>query len=510
MEKNFRAEDWRERLPIPICEAYPEYTEFYYKAWEIARTHVRDISGMPQNPYMDEGFCDTQVWIWDSCFMAQFCKFGIDVFPGVETLSNFYEVLYGTKKLAKIIPSPDEPFWTHAVQGVENDIYIHIADNPPLFAWGEYENALISGDREHLKELLYEKQYLQRHFEWFDSLKEKSKPQGVFLNTNLIAEDIGYRWEGGSSGMDNTPRGRKQVRDGRERPDNRDMLWLDAICQQALSARLIARMFAILGDCENEALWLEKFKVKRDIVNKFYWDDADKFYYDIDVNTHEFYKVMTVASYWTMTAGIATKEHADYLVAELNNPETLGGDVPLITLARNDGDYCSDGRYWRGSLWLPTAYAALKGMSEYGYHNEAHEAAYKILRHMLATYKNYEPHTIWECYAPEKSEPGKQTREWELCRPDFCGWSALGPISIYIEYVLGFRKINAFDNVIEWEKPSEFEGDIGIKNLHFGDIVTDIIACDNICKVKSSAPYTLKICGKEYAIKTGENEFDIQ
>ncbi len=509
MIEDFKTADWREHLPVPVCEAHPEYTDFYFKAWELARDHVRDIPGMPQNPYMDEGFCDTQVWVWDTCFMTQFCKFAADVFPGVETLDNFYEVLYGEKSLAKIIPSPDEPFWTFAVQGVENDIYIHIADQPPLFAWGEYENALLSGDKEHLRELLYEKQYLQKHFEWFDSLREKYTPRGVFLPTTIVSEDIGYHWEGGSSGMDNTPRGRTQVRDGKERPNNPDMLWLDAICQQALSAKAIARLFALFDDSENVAAWEAKFNIKKDIVNKYYWDEQDGFYYDIDVNTHERYKVMTVASFWALTAGIASDEQAAALVEQALNPETLGGEVPLITLARNDGDYYPDGRYWRGSLWLPTAYAALKGMSDYGFYAETHECAHKILRHMLATYKNYEPHTIWECYSPEKHEPGRQTQESVICRPDFCGWSALGPISIYIEYVLGFRKINAFSNVVEWEKPSEFEGEIGIKGLRFGEIKTDIIACGNVCRVKSNAPYTLKICGKEYEILAGENEFDI-
>ncbi len=509
MKKDFRATDWRNRLPVPVCEDHPEYADFYYKAWELAHDHVRDIPGMPQNPYMDEGFCDTQVWVWDTCFMTQFCKFAAEVFPGVETLNNFYEVLYGTKSLAKIIPSPKEPFWTFAKPGVENDIYIHIADQPPLFAWGEYENALISGDKEHLKELLYEKQYLQKHYEWFDSLKEKYTPRGVFLPTTIISKELGYHWEGGSSGMDNTPRGRTQVRDGKERPNNPNMLWLDAICQQALSAKAIAKLFSLFDDSENAAVWEEKFNVKKDIVNKYYWDEQDKFYYDIDVNTNEHYRVMTVASFWAMTAGIASKEQADALVKQALNPETLGGDVPLITLARNDGDYYPDGRYWRGSLWLPTAYAALKGMSNYGYHAETHDAAHKILRHMLATYENYEPHTIWECYSPEEHKPGKQTQEWEICRPDFCGWSALGPISIYIEYVLGFRKINAFENTVEWEKPSEFKGQIGIKKLCFGDTITDITARGNICKVVTNAPYTLKICGKAYSIVVGENEFEI-
>ena len=62
----------------------------YNKAWELAFMHIKDVPGMPQNPYMDEAFCDTQVWIWDTCFMTLFCKYANRVFPGVESLKNFY------------------------------------------------------------------------------------------------------------------------------------------------------------------------------------------------------------------------------------------------------------------------------------------------------------------------------------------------------------------------------------------------------------------------------------
>ena len=103
MNKNFRAIDWKSYLPIPICEDHPEYGEFYEKAWELARDHVKEIDGMPQNPYMDEAFCATQLWIWDTCFMSLFCKFAGEVFPGVESFQNFYSVLYEGKLLPKAL-----------------------------------------------------------------------------------------------------------------------------------------------------------------------------------------------------------------------------------------------------------------------------------------------------------------------------------------------------------------------------------------------------------------------
>lgn len=502
----FGSENWREYIPVPVYEERPEYTEFYQKAWELAFAHIKHVPGMPQDPYMDEAFCDTQLWIWDTSFMALFCKYARDVFPGVESLKNFYEVLHGEKRLPAVIPTEKEPAWTNRIPGEPYGVQIHIADNPPLFAWAEYENARMKGDKAYLAQLLYEQKYLQKHYQWLENLRETVTPPGVFAPTCLCAEKYGYRWEGGRSGMDNTPRGRTGAHANAPRPNNPDMLWLDAICQQALAARMIANLFALLEDTENQAAWERKYSEKKKIVNDLYWDAADEFYYDIDRNTHAFYKVMTIASCWTMTAGIASKEQARALVRQLENPQTLGGTVPLVSLSRSDSDYHATGGYWRGSVWLPTAYAALTGLKNYGFYPEARALSCKLLEHMYRTYTQFEPHTIWECYSPEEYKPAlNEYGTGEYVRPDFCGWSALGPISVFIEFILGFHTIDAFKKVVHWEKPGDCRGRIGIRNLRFGDIVTDIEAFEETCSVTASGAYTLLICGKAYAIHPGKN-----
>ena len=229
--------------------------------------------------------------------MSLFCKYARDVFPGVETLRNFYEVLYDGKHLPKIIPSQNEPAFKGMVPGVPYEMLVHIADNPPLFAWAEYENALFSGNISHIKELLYDKKYLQKHYKWIENLKESVTPGGVHSPTCLISEKYGYKWEGGRSGMDNTPRGRKGERAEKQRPNNPDMLWIDAICQQALSARMISKLFAIVQDFEESEKWNECFVEKKEIINSFYWDEKDGFFYDIDCNTH----TLTSQSYFNLS-----------------------------------------------------------------------------------------------------------------------------------------------------------------------------------------------------------------
>jgi hypothetical protein len=270
--------------------------------------------------------------------MSLFCKYGREVFPGVESLNNFYGVLHEEKHLASVMPPEDEPNWTGAKFGEPYEVKVHIADNPPLFAFAEYENALFSGDKDYIKDLLCNRQVLQKHYMWLEELKKSQNMQGVMAKPCWSATDIGYKWEGGRSGMDNTPRGRIGEHALADRPNNRKMLWIDAICQQALSAKMIAKLYNLIGDAEAESNWLLEFEKKQKIVNEYYWDEQDKFYYDIDCDTKDFIKVMSIASAWTLTSGIATKERAAQMVSHMENEKELGGCIPFVSLSRSDSD----------------------------------------------------------------------------------------------------------------------------------------------------------------------------
>lgn len=68
---------------------------------------------------------------------------------------------------------------------------------------------------------------------------------------------------------------------------------------------------------------------------------------------------------------------------------------------------------------------------------------------MNTAYKTVDPPTIWECYSP--AEPAPSTEYGDRVRMDFCGWSALGPINLFIENVLGFRSVSAYKNEVVWD-----------------------------------------------------------
>ncbi|MDO5980002.1 MGH1-like glycoside hydrolase domain-containing protein [Flavivirga spongiicola] len=471
-------------IPTIVYSLNPDYVTLYNKAWDLAKEHVKSFDGLAQSPYIDEAFDENTIWIWDTAFMLHFFKYASHNFPAIESLSNFYAPIH---------------------DNLEIPLRIEIPDNPPLFAWTEYDFYKFSSDTKHVKKLLYEKEYLQKHFEWFDTVS-KGTIIANSAKTWIKKDPNGYLWEGGRSGMDNTPRGRKGVSAKKNRPNNPDMLWVDAIAQQGLSALNIYKLFTSLGDNVQANIWKSKYDVIKQKVNKLYWDEEDGIYYDINKNTLEPMKLITPASYWPMLAEMCDSTQAERMVKHIKNPETLGGRVPWTTVPRNDIDFDPRGGYWRGSVWLPTAYMGIKAIQKYGYFELAHANSLAIIDHMSKTYQQYTPHTIWECYSPTEPKPAQTIHDNDV-RPDFCGWSALGPISLMIENVIGFYDINAQNKTVKWNLHKE--GIQGIKNLVFGEVIADIIYENGIVKVKANNKFTLIVNEINYTVNEGINSFKL-
>lgn len=476
--------DWQKEIPRVV---FPEkdLVDLYEKTWEIAADRVRKgPQGLPASPYLDENCYDDQIWIWDACFMVMFSKYAPKAYPGKQTLENLYYPILEDR------PTP---------------LRIHLRDNPPLFAWTEYNNYIFTNDKEHIKHVLEDKQYLQRYFEYFNTVapgdrRPEISPNPIFRDVvkDQQGKITGYTWTGGASGMDNTPR-------GRDAGGYNKIMWIDAISQQALSALYISRIARQYGDKAQARIWTKRYEDLKKIINEHYWDAQDGFYYDINIVTGEPCRIKTPASFWAMLAEIPDRQQAGQMVVYLTDEHFLGGEYPWVSLSRDDKDHnARTGDYWRGGIWLPMAYMGTKALEKYGYYELADKLAEKVVRQQLRTYKAVTPHTIWECYSPSADEPS--TEVGRRSRPDFCGWSALGPISLFIENMLGFREIDALNQKVNWNLKKK-NGTHGLRNLKFGNIVTDILYNNetNQIEVKANHPYTLTVNGKKYKINSGQS-----
>lgn len=465
------------QVPEVVIETEPGLADFAKFAWCLAYEHVTNCAGAAQSPYMDEAFSADRIWIWDSCFMVNYCKYAPQLFPGVESLANFY------------VPM---------LEGRDTPLKIHIPDNPPLFAWVEQLYYRQTGDKARLDLVFREKRYPQRMFELFEGFKtgDMVPYQTSAFPVMWEKRDIGYVWTGGRSGMDNTPRGDfpPEVMDNDAR--YLTIFWIDAISQQALSARVI---YEVTG----EAIWKSRFDELSRIINGHYWDEDDGCYYDIRAYApHERVKVMTPASFWPLLAGVVPKERIGRLVAHLENDSELGGAVPFPSVARNSCHFDPKGGYWRGGVWLPMAFMCVQALEANGYGDLADRLGERVVRWQYETHRKVRPKTIWEAYSPTEPKPssGKRTASAGV-RSDFCGWSALGPINMMIENLIGIR-CDGVQRRVVWRKRRTDRH--GVRNLRFGDVTASLIYDAGTIQVETSGSFELEVNGRRHRIGRGK------
>ncbi|HEY2297113.1 MAG TPA: trehalase family glycosidase [Jatrophihabitans sp.] len=471
----------RRRLPEPVYDDAPDLVDLYWVAWQQAWDHVVDRDGMAQSPYMDEGFDPDTIWIWDTCFMTHFCKYAPHVFPGIESLDNFYRRMYDGARLAVKIQHPD---------------------NPPLFAWSEEEYVRHTGDLDRVRRVI-DGGYLQQHFDFFDSVPRGSLFDYSNIPTELERADRGYRWNGVCSGMDNTPRAGKQGVGG----TYGDIFWFDATAQQALSARSIARLARLVG-AESLATRFDAQHARLVGSLDTFWDNADAIYYDRnDSDPFDFHRVRTPAAYWPLLAGACSPAQANALAAKLTDPDCFGGAVPWPSVARDDPAFRGSGHYWRGGVWVPMAYMSARALADSGHEAVAATATRQLLDHMARTYREYEPASIWEAYAADAGRPSTGKDDAYVVRPDFCGWSALAPISMLIEHVLGFR-VDAIERTVTWRRPG---GRAGIRRLRCGASTLSVVDDHGLVTAEiGAAPLTLVVDGRRLDLEPGRHTVDLR
>ena len=461
-----------DEIPGAVFDERPEWVALCNEAWRSAWRHVYESGATPVSPYMGEGCARPLVWIWDTSLMSFFCRYAFRVFPGVESLDNLYRIMSG------------EPC----------EVRIQHPDNPPLPAWAELEYFRFTGDAGRVRRILGAG-YLERHYTFLESLSAGTQPPAWgAIPPAWRRTPEGYLWNGIASGMDNTPRGRGSY-DG--------LLWFDAPAQLGLAALSIARLAEIAGMGELRRRFLAEYERKREIVRR-HWDPVAGAFFDR--RGGGFCRVLTPAVFWPMAAEMATPEQAKRLAELLADPSKLGGSCPCPTVSRDDPDFSGSGDYWRGAVWVPLVYMTAKALEKYGMYNEARAVSRSLLGRMSDTFREYEPHTIWECYKPDLPEPALNSKG-RTCRADFCGWSALGPVALLIENVIGIGGVSASGGRVEWRISSHRRH--GVRNLRVGENLLTLLCEEGRITVSCTSPFTLAADGREFHCPAGRSEIDL-
>lgn len=393
----------RPLLPQVHWPAHSTAIDCYWKAWELAFAHLRRPT--PQNGfvanYIDTAFND-HLFLWDSVFILMFGRYGRAAFDFQRTLDNLYAKQHKDGFICRQIRESDgqDHFHRHDPSST----------GPNVFAWSEWEYYRNFADRGRLERVF---PVLVAYHRWLRSYR--TWPDGT------------YWTNGWGCGMDNQPR---QAPDQHPAFSHGWLSWIDACLQQILSARLLVSIGQELGqsdqvrDMRDEAQFLQQF------INQNMWDERAGFYFDRR-RDGSLGDVRTIGAYWALLAGAVPAERLERFLAPLSDPAQFAAPHRVPSLSRSDPAYDPAGGYWRGSVWPPTNYMVLRGLSEVGRDSLAHQIARNHLDNVVTVFQ--ETGTIWENYAPESARPGKPARK------DFVGWGGLGPIAVLLEYVIGLR-----------------------------------------------------------------------
>ena len=482
-------------LPEPIIEDNPEWVELYYAAWEMAKDHIGTgtLDNNFADHYLDEAFSE-QIFQWDTCFMTIFGRYGVDSFPVMGSLDNFYNVQEENGFICRVVNENDGKPCTPTDA---SDPMI----NPPLFGWVELLYIKQTGDLSRINKVL---PVLKKYHDWIDN-SVRTAP-GLYFTSML------------GSGMDNAPR--EAAYEG----------WVDITAQQAFGRKCIAELAELINDEDTiQYSLLEHDRICNDIRTMM-WDDNTGFFFDLN-STGNFLQDKTLASVWPLIAGCANTEQENRVIEHLINPAEFWRLHVFPSTSADSPQYNPTGNYWRGGVWAPTNYAVVTAFNYAERHDLSLKASKNHIENLNKIYTQYKPDesllseeargdgtkTLWELYSPDSAIPGIRWDNTYLGRQDFVGWTGLGPISMLFEQVIGLEA-DAINDTLNWRITRTDRH--GVKGYRFGDQLIDIIADprinldDNITiNVESSDVFTLKIYifGTIYnfEVEKGSNTFEI-
>ncbi len=392
--------------------------EMYAKALSIAKSKIRGGVNDPvfKKPFVDAAF-SSNIFYWDTCFIAAYAKYHTNELPIHNALDNFYSLMDTDGFICREYTKEGQPMWPK-----EHPVSV----NPPLLAFAELELYSQTKDVERLKKVY---PMLKKHFEyWTLTWRMEDK---LLFNDAL------------GSGMDNIeryPRGWTDDHQGipmrNLHPElfsyeglnpkwNKQGRMVDVSAQYALFAKNIAEIAVFTGKEADIAEYENLYMETKNAINQYCWNEEDGFYYDLCYGKQ--FQKKHIGMFWVMLAGVLPEEKAERFIAHLTDPKQFWRKIPVATTSADEPEFSPAGDYWRGAVWSPTNYMILIGLLKYGPPDLAEKLARQYYWSVAEVYKKTK--TFWENYAPDFIDKGN------VARPDFCGWTGIAPIAVYKEFI---------------------------------------------------------------------------
>ena len=275
---------------------------------------------------------------------------------------------------------------------VENHNYRNT--KPPLSAWSAWNVYKQSKDDAFLKEI-YPKIQLQH--DWWYTYRDHDQ-DGICEYGSTDGSLIAAKWE---SGMDNAVRfDSSAILKNSESAFSLDQESVDLNSYLYAEKLYLVEMAYALYKKEDAMTYKTEAKELQIKIQDQFYDPNSGWFYDTSMDGQTFIKAMGCEGWIPLWANVATSEQAEAVKNNMVNPEYFNTKVPFQTLTASHPKFKPDGGYWRGPNWLDQAYFGVRGLHNYGFHEEAYDATYKLFHNAEgllikgpAIRENYQPIT---------------------------------------------------------------------------------------------------------------------
>lgn len=197
-----------------------------------------------------------------------------------------------------------------------------------------------------------------------------------------------------------------------------------AVCLNSLLYKTemdLAEMSGILGREADARTWRQKAEARRTAINRYLWNEEKGEFFDYDFTKKSRSSYEYITTFYPLWAGLATKEQAKAVAANLKDFEQPGGAVmsPYNTGAQWDMPYA----------WAPTQMILVEGLRRYGFDEDAERIAFKFASTIAQNYTK-EGYIVEKYNAVTRSTDAAVTSGYSINVIGF-GWTN----AAYLEFV---------------------------------------------------------------------------
>jgi mannosylglycerate hydrolase MGH1-like protein len=330
-------------------------------------------------------------WI-KTCRLCKESQFQIDPWDSIHMIDDlmWYRSDLAKNQLIKIFDQLQQP--DGRISNVRYQNYIKNESNissPPMWFYNLLELSKFTNDHEIIFKL-YDN--LKRNIKWWEQNRFNKDFQ--LFEADLTAEEMSFE-----TAMINSPRFTNQ-HDGRKwipknLTDKRHLLLVDLNSQMGDFYQNMGVFGMIANDSDNMQ-YFQKAESLQDNVQEILWDVDTKFYYDFDLETETLQPIKTIAGFWPLQGGLASKAHIVHMINHLKNSNEFWSELPTPTVALDEKFHSKN--IGHGPVLISQNFWLINGLKRYNQHQMATKLAIKLIEYINNSFDLY--NNIYEYYPP--------------------------------------------------------------------------------------------------------------